>query len=514
MDIISRRKLSKVMASLVFASAVTGATMGSISASAYDGDPDDVIRDDCEADLGTTVKSILGVAANYNVFLKGNYTQKAIGDNNNIDIGDGNGVIAVGGNYNIGEGKYQACKSATVGGDVTGTIQCKGMSDGEYIHGGIDFEGAFRQLEKTSAALSSLESTEGTSVTTNGYGAIRFKGTDLECNVFNLTVDEWNDLRGGTAGQDKSRNCGVYFDVPYGSTVIVNITGSKAVDLVCEWGGYYADNALTSGEKGREGNAKVLFNIPDANNVVIGAGIGSVLAPTSNVTSGGNGTNHYEGQVIANSFQGYTEFGSSYFDSENPVIVDKVVLPPDTDPEEEETDETEETEETTAAEETTAPEESDITEETTTAEETTAPEETSAEDEDTDPDETTVAETEVPEETTAGETTDGVTYTSEVSVDADTPIPFVSTTATSEVETIPPEDTTPEETTAATEDTTPEETTVATEDTTPEETTAATEDTTPEETTVATEDTTPEETTAATEDTTPEETTAATEDTT
>ncbi|MBP3855322.1 MAG: hypothetical protein IK990_06915, partial [Ruminiclostridium sp.] len=489
MDISSRRKLSKAMAALVFASAVTGAAMGNVKASAYDGNSEEGVNQD--QDLGTSVKSILGEAANYNVFIKDNYTQNGF---NNVDAGNGSGVLAVGGNFNVGAGYSQACSSATVGGDVTGTII------GNYINGGIDFDSAFESLNNTSNYLATLEggTVEDGSIY-NDYGRIKFVGNNETVNVFNITVDEWNSLKGASAGLEAGHNCAIDYVVPKGSTVIVNIVGSDAVDLVFNWGGYYASNTpLTSGNS--EANSKVLINIPGGNNVVINSGVGCVLAPSSHVTSGGvcyGGSPHYEGQVVAESFTGNIEFGASLFDGENPDVTNLINTPTDEDDTDDEKEE--ETEETTSAEDTETPEESETPEETDEPEETTA-----------------VSETETPEETT-----EATSYTSEVSVDADTPIDYVSTTTTAEVTTIADETTAPEETstedtttpeeTSASETETPEETTAATEAETPEETTAATEAETPEETTAATEAETPEETTAATEAETPEETTAATE---
>ena len=149
MDIKSRKVLSKALAALVFSSALTGAALN-VSAAAYDGDTGDNTSTNENEDLGTAVKNVLGVASGYNVFLSGNYNQTAM---NNVDAGDGRGVLAVGGDYDVGYFNVQKCTSATVAGSVSGTI------DGEYIQGGIDFDSAFSKLRDLSAALASAEGT-------------------------------------------------------------------------------------------------------------------------------------------------------------------------------------------------------------------------------------------------------------------------------------------------------------------------------------------------------------------
>ena len=150
MDIKSRKALSKALAALVFSSALTGAALN-VSALAYDGDSADNTSTKENEDLGTAVKNILGVAGNYNVFLSGNYNQTAM---NNVDAGDGKGILAVGGNYDVGYFNRQKCASATVAGSVTGTI------DGQYIQGGIDFDSAFSSLKQLSSTPDSAQGTK------------------------------------------------------------------------------------------------------------------------------------------------------------------------------------------------------------------------------------------------------------------------------------------------------------------------------------------------------------------
>ena len=544
MDIKSRKALSKALAALVFSSALTGAALN-VSAAAYDGDAADGVSKNENEDLGTTVKSILGVASGYNVFLSGNYNQTAM---NNVDAGDGRGVLAVGGNYDVGYFNNQKCASATVAGSVTGTI------DGQYIQGGIDFDSAFDSLRQLSSTLASAQGTTvadstDTNYIRNNYGTITFKGTNSDVNVFNITVDELNELKGGAAASMESASHALSFDVPDGSTVIVNITGTGAIDLTFNWGAFYSTTGqLTSSNK--YGNSKVLINVPNGNTVAIAGGVGSLLAPESDIVSGKySGVNaHYEGQVIGKSFTGNIEFGSSTFDGEDESVIAIVKGTTPTDETEEDTDKPEETEETTAAEETTAPEEKEPEDttsgETTTAEETAAPEETTTDSTLADPDggfaptgttaaqTTTAEETTTPEETTAPEIPEDTTETSadvttyqEISVPVSTEIPFLVTTSENatviedgepiiEETTGETEDTTPTETPADSGDTTPDETPADSGDTTPDETPADSGDTTPDETPADSGDTTPDETPADSGDTTPDETPADSGDTT
>ncbi|MDE7279818.1 MAG: hypothetical protein K2N26_08860, partial [Oscillospiraceae bacterium] len=253
-----------------------------------------------------SVRSILGGANGYNVFVEGNYTQTG---NNNIDVGDGGGVVAVGGNVDVGEGINHKGSSFEVGGSVTGTLQGDKVAVGEECT--VDFKTAFNELRQTSSAISKVEGTTVSNGSDNSYikseyGTITLKGSDSDVNVFNMTVDEFNAMK-------TSDSMALRYDVPDGSTVILNIVGEGDVNLVFDWGAYYNGGSLTSGNK--TGNSKVMINVPDGNNITIASGVGSLLAPNSSVGSKDVGYNpHYEGQVICKEFSGNIEFGSSSFD--------------------------------------------------------------------------------------------------------------------------------------------------------------------------------------------------------
>ncbi|MDE6599690.1 MAG: choice-of-anchor A family protein, partial [Oscillospiraceae bacterium] len=263
--------------------------------------------EESDAEAVESVRSILGGANGYNVFVEGNYTQTG---NNNIDVGDGGGVVAVGGNVDVGEGINHKGSSFEVGGSVTGTLQGDKVAVGEECS--VDFKTTFDELRATSSAISKAEGTtvsngSDSSYIKSEYGTITLKGSDSDVNIFNMTVDEFNAMK-------TSENMALRYDVPDGSTVILNIVGEGDVNLVFDWGAYYNGGSLTSGNK--EGNSKVMINVPDGNNVTIASGVGSLLAPSSSVSSGEDrGYNpHYEGQVICKDFSGNIEFGSSSFD--------------------------------------------------------------------------------------------------------------------------------------------------------------------------------------------------------
>ena len=258
MDIKSRKILSKAMAALVFSAAVSGSTIGNLSASAYDGGTDDKMTD--ENDLGTSNRGILGVADEFSVFLRGDYTQSIDGSGSSVDIGDGHGTIAVGGNFDIGYWGDTVCDRAEVAGTITGHITNAIVNSGANCT--IDFDSAFSQLRSASERLAGLKGitydkddplaeNEDGSYIQNQWGSIVFKGVNPDINVFNITVDQLNALKTGNyAGDMSSEQHSLFFDVPYGSAVIVNITGSGMVDLAFSWGvSYSTTGQLTSGNK-------------------------------------------------------------------------------------------------------------------------------------------------------------------------------------------------------------------------------------------------------------------------
>ena len=347
--------------------------------------------------------SILGGANGYNVFVEGNYTQTG---NNNIDVGDGGGVVAVGGSVNVGEGVNHKGSSFEVGGSVTGTLQGNNVAVGEDCT--VDFKTTFDELRATSSAISKAD---GTTVNNGGensyikseYGTLTLKGSNEDVNIFNMTVEEFNAMK-------TSDSMAIKYDVPDNSTVIVNIVGEGDVNLVFDWGAFYNNDQLTSGNK--KGNSKVMINVPNGNNVTIASGVGSLLAPSSSVTGGENkGYNpHYEGQVICKEFSGNIEFGSSSFDY---TIIDAEPEEPSTPPAETDTPNTPGT-----------PEEDNTTDDETETPDTPVEDDTPDEPETPDTpveDDTPDDETETPDTPVEDNTPDDETDTPDTPVEDNTP---------------------------------------------------------------------------------------------
>ncbi|MGN1090427.1 MAG: collagen-binding domain-containing protein, partial [Huintestinicola sp.] len=250
------------------------------------------------------VKELLSAAQGYNVFIEGNYTQHA----DNVDMGDGKSVVAVGGSMNL-----NGTVASSI--EVAGDLNAKGDVHANVIQGsacGIDFADTFASLRETSANIAANSSGVGIT-STDPDNNIRFTGYDVVfsgnndiINVFTLTVDEYNSICG-------SPDHAIRYNVPENSIVVVNIVGKGTVDLTVNGGAYFAGNALTSQNK--QNNSQILVNVTEAETVKIGTSVGSLLAPNSDIVSDTNygGTYHYEGQVIGKSFEGWTEFGSTAF---------------------------------------------------------------------------------------------------------------------------------------------------------------------------------------------------------
>ena len=284
-------------------------------------DPDAIADKEAEVDAQNeaAVVSALGDAGGFNVFVRGNYTNY----HGNVDIGYGanKGNIAVGGDVTLA-GNCSA-GLAVVGGTLTGSFD-NGYFDSSY--GVVDFDETFRVLEETSRKLAEL--TPNGVVCAGGWSAeIVFTGMDTELNVFTITVDEFNAMRGGN--QQLCFN----FDVPEGSKYLVNIVGSGSVNLNNNAQSKYAGMDITNGSITNE---YVIFNLPDAQNVEIGRNMGALIAVNADVTNGSNGAgDHFEGTLICNSYVGYNEFGSTPIDED---FINEILNP---DPDESDSDDNE-----------------------------------------------------------------------------------------------------------------------------------------------------------------------------
>ena len=167
-----------------------------------------------EAEVQSAGGSFAGVAGNYNVFVRGDYSVDGADISSNGKLGN----IAAGGNVSIPD-NYTAGK-AVVGGELSGSF-LNGTSDET-----IDFDAAFAHLESASKSMASMEANGSISQNPWWNAEISFNGSDPELNVFNITVDQFNEMRSKSPDQ-----LSFSFNVPAGSSCIVNIIGEGEVDL-------------------------------------------------------------------------------------------------------------------------------------------------------------------------------------------------------------------------------------------------------------------------------------------
>lgn len=237
----------------------------------------------------------LGAAQDFNAFVfhdfKAQWTETegrlAIGGSANLQgygVGDRlqnsnrqRDDLIVGGNLNYTYGQTFAGNIVTGGSaNLTGV----GTPNGTVRKGNpINFSAAESDL-KAKSNLYASQSTNGT--ITKQWGSINLTGTNATQNVFNLTAADF-------------QNCwGLWVNVPKGSTVLINVSGSA---VTMQYFGIQLNGVDAS---------KVLFNFNQAKNVTFnGIGVeGSVLAPNAAVNfNNGN----IRGNLIASSFCGTGE---------------------------------------------------------------------------------------------------------------------------------------------------------------------------------------------------------------
>src|SRR6478735_6132878 len=179
----------------------------------------------------------------------------------------------------------------------------------------IDFGAAFADLEAKSTAWGSAAATGTvTTMTSNplpgGQATLVLTGTSPSLNVFTLPAASLGSLQVG-------------IDVPLGSTVLINVTGTSVAFnnnlLFAQGGGWRqaSDGVVKSGQNTPEGFPGILWNFPTATSVSINTGsafAGTVLAPLAAVTVGSAG--HTIGQMIAKSFSSQRETHFNLFPSE------------------------------------------------------------------------------------------------------------------------------------------------------------------------------------------------------
>jgi choice-of-anchor A domain-containing protein len=227
----------------------------------------------------------LGAASTYNLFIFGDLS----------GLHDSQGNVAVGGNVDFRSAGVGIKGNLIVGGNlyansgqVGGKLTIGGSNNAGKLFtvlGGvvtgkpIDFAAEKARLQMLSQTYATYATT---CTTSNWYGEIRFTGTLSGLNVF--SVDS-NML---------SKANGIKITVPYGATVLINVTGS-----------YVTMQNFAIWVNGTHRN-NVLWNMPSAHSLYMSSISiqGSILAPNAAVNfSNGN----FEGTIVGHSWIGNGE---------------------------------------------------------------------------------------------------------------------------------------------------------------------------------------------------------------
>jgi len=293
----------------------------------------------------------LGQAANYNVFVKGNFTAQtadtegsaAIGGNLVIDGGYDFGYVNKGtaatvtvagsvlksgsGHLNVYNGNgNSSLGNLTYGGTLSNTGGGIGASSTVRTSSTVNFNTAFAQLEALSASLAAQ--TQPTS-RTEQYGTLTFKPAATTANdvyVFNLSqadlnnnhtvkIDNTNISKDALIVFNISNTAGVASTKSYNQAACA--AGAKNCvtlsQLRVEIGNVETSRQLSNGRTYLDQN--ILFNFNGINDLRIDSSIyGSVLAPKAAISAKGG---VLWGQVMANSWSGNQQVNWSPLDVPN-----------------------------------------------------------------------------------------------------------------------------------------------------------------------------------------------------
>ena len=259
----------------------------------------------------TPVLASLGAAAGYGAFVFGDFTSSSSDTQTNLAVG-GNANLS---NYAVGQSTSPGTSAKlVVGGNLSGQNGSVGPGGAGAIYVGgsnsssltaatksqnlpssqlpIDFAAAKSQYQSLSQTLFN---TAATGSVVNQYGTLTLTGTASDVNYFTVQASDWN-----------SANT-VNINVAKNSTIVINILGTSVVFQ----NGQISING-TSGEN-NAANALTLYNLYQATSLSLPgskAPQGSVLAPFASVTGGYGQLN---GQLIAQSFSGNTQFNRPDF---------------------------------------------------------------------------------------------------------------------------------------------------------------------------------------------------------
>lgn len=261
--------------------------------------------------LGSTVTfaqaALLGPAADYNVFVFGDY----ISANSDTE-----GNLAAGGDVNlanyyvaskipgssarlVADGNLTASNGGVGDTNQQGTIYAGSTVLTSFTAGGgiqaqtlVDFTAAESQYKSLSTNWGGLAA-NGT--TSSKYGTLSLTGTDSALSVFSVTASELTNSNS------------VNIEAPTGSTVLINVSGSGQT--------FQNGQVFLSGVD----ETNVLYNFIESTSLSLAGSKnprGTVFAPFANVTGGYGQLN---GQLIAQSFDGNIEMHDYAFSGDLPI---------------------------------------------------------------------------------------------------------------------------------------------------------------------------------------------------
>lgn len=254
----------------------------------------------------------LGSANPYNVFVLEDFDgynsdiqgKAAIGGNGTFEnYGIGSALYGAGTVLSVG-GHFDATNAQVYGGDAEATscwTSSFGIPSGSlYCPDAYVFDAGDHayEMQSISAYLAALYA-NGTT-TTYEWGSVTFKGTDAHLNVFEIDLD----TLGFASWVYLNQINGVTIDVPYGSTVVINVVGGT--------GPIFKNGAFTliGAEK-----SKIIWNFPEAysldvQNVSVP---GAILAPWASVN---HNSANIEGTLVAKYAYGYGQYHNYVFNGD------------------------------------------------------------------------------------------------------------------------------------------------------------------------------------------------------
>jgi len=265
---------------------------------------------------GTASSAIVGDASGYNVFIFGTGTFNSQNTDTVGNLAAGGNVSLM--NYSVASGIAGNPSSTpnpaqlVVGGSLTAQNGGVGSNQEGAIYtnstpslssftatGGVHAQTLVSSFSADQTLYSNLSSSLSSLVangTTSESGStLQFIGTSTGLNVFTVS------------GSTLSSSATIDISAPTGATVLINVTGTSAVDFQ---NGSVMETGVTA--------SNVLYNIASGSVDLVGSKDpkGSILAPNAGVT-GGYG--QMTGQLIADSYSGNTQFNDTLFAGSLPV---------------------------------------------------------------------------------------------------------------------------------------------------------------------------------------------------